>query len=294
MKGIILAGGSGTRLYPITLSVSKQLLPIYDKPLIYYPLSMLMLAGINEILIISTPHDLNNFKKLFGDGSEFGIRLEYAEQPSPDGLAQAFIIGKTFIGSDSVALVLGDNLFYGGGMRKRLISAREKADKGMATIFGYFVSDPERFGIAEFDKGLNVLSVEEKPKNPKSSYAITGLYFFDNRAVEFAECVKPSDRGELEITEVIKQYLEAGDLTIDLLGRGFTWFDTGTTDSLIEASEFVKMIQNHQGIQLSCLEEIAFINGWLSKDKLLERAKTMGKSAYGKHLMNVAEGKIVY
>lgn len=294
MKGIILAGGSGTRLYPITLSVSKQLLPIYDKPLIYYPLSMLMLAGIKEILIISTPSDLPNFKKLFGNGSEFGISLKYAEQPSPDGLAQAFIIGEDFIGEDSVAMVLGDNLFYGGGMRKRLISARVKAEKGTATIFGYFVSDPKRFGIAEFDKNLKVLSVEEKPEHPKSSYAITGLYFFDNRAVKYAKAVKPSERGELEITEVIKQYLEADDLTIDLLGRGFTWFDTGTTDSLIEASQFVKMIQNHQGVQLSCLEEISYINGWLSKEKLIERAKTMGKSAYGKHLMNVAEGKIVY
>ena len=294
MKGIILAGGSGTRLYPITLSVSKQLLPIYDKPLIYYPLSMLMLAGIRDIMIISTPYDLPNFKKLFGNGSDFGINLKYAEQPSPDGLAQAFIIAKDFIGNDSVAMVLGDNLFYGGGIRKRLNQAREKAEKGIATIFGYFVRDPERFGIAEFDDNLKVLSVEEKPKNPKSSYAITGLYFFDNNAVQYAETVKPSERGELEITEVIKKYLESGKLTIDLLGRGFTWFDTGTTDSLIEAAEFVKMIQNHQGIQLSCLEEISYINGWLSKKELISRAEIMGKSPYGKHLINVAEGKIKY
>jgi len=294
MKGIILAGGSGTRLYPLTLSVSKQLLPVYDKPLIYYPLSILMLAGIRDILIISTPTDLPRFKSLFGDGSDFGMRLEYKEQPSPDGLAQAFILGEDFIGGDAVAMVLGDNLFYGGGIRKRLLAATEKAEKGIATIFGYFVSDPERFGIAEFDENLNVLSIEEKPKNPKTSYAITGLYFFDNKASEYAKNVKPSIRGELEITDVIQQYLDKNRLTIDLLGRGFTWFDTGTTDSLVEASQFVRMIENHQGIQLSCLEEIAFINGWLSKEKLIERATAMGKSQYGKHLRNVAEGKIKY
>jgi len=294
MKGIILAGGSGTRLYPLTLSVSKQLLPVYDKPLIYYPLSILMLAGIREILIISTPTDLPRFKSLFGDGSDFGIKLEYKEQPSPDGLAQAFILGEEFIGGDAVAMVLGDNLFYGGGIRKRLLAAADKAEKGVATIFGYFVSDPERFGIAEFDENLNVLSIEEKPKNPKSSYAITGLYFFDNKASEYAKNVKPSIRGELEITDVIQQYLDKNKLTIDLLGRGFTWFDTGTTDSLAEASQFVRMIENHQGIQLSCLEEIAFINGWLSKEKLIGRATAMGKSQYGKHLRNVAEGKIKY
>jgi len=294
MKGIILAGGSGTRLYPLTLSVSKQLLPVYDKPLIYYPLSILMLAGIREILIISTPTDLPRFKSLFGDGSDFGIKLEYKEQPSPDGLAQAFILGEEFIGGDAVAMVLGDNLFYGGGIRKRLLAAADKAEKGVATIFGYFVSDPERFGIAEFDENLNVLSIEEKPKNPKSSYAITGLYFFDNKASEYAKNVKPSIRGELEITDVIQQYLDKNKLTIDLLGRGFTWFDTGTTDSLAEASQFVRMIENHQGIQLSCLEEIAFINGWLSREKLIGRATAMGKSQYGKHLRNVAEGKIKY
>ena len=294
MKGIILAGGSGTRLYPLTLSVSKQLLPVYDKPLIYYPLSILMLAGIREILIISTPTDLPRFKSLFGDGSDFGIKLEYKEQPSPDGLAQAFILGEEFIGGDAVAMVLGDNLFYGGGIRKRLLAAADKAEKGVATIFGYFVSDPERFGIAEFDEDFNVLSIEEKPKNPKSSYAITGLYFFDNKASEYAKNVKPSIRGELEITDVIQQYLDKNELTIDLLGRGFTWFDTGTTDSLAEASQFVRMIENHQGIQLSCLEEIAFINGWLSREKLIGRATAMGKSQYGKHLRNVAEGKIKY
>lgn len=292
MKGIILAGGSGTRLYPLTLSTSKQLLPVYDKPLIYYPLSMLMLAGIKDILIISTPTDLPRFEALLGDGSSFGIHLSYKVQPSPDGLAQAFILGDEFIGDDAVAMVLGDNLFYGGGMRKRLLSAAEKAEKGIATIFGYFVDDPERFGIAEFDADGKVLSVEEKPKIPKSNYAITGMYFFDNRAVEFAKNVKPSERGELEITEVIQQYLDAGDLTIDLLGRGFTWFDTGTVDSLAEATQFVRMIENHQGVQLSCLEEISFINGWLTKEKLLERAKLMGKSAYGKHLINVAENRI--
>jgi glucose-1-phosphate thymidylyltransferase len=294
MKGIILAGGSGTRLYPLTLSVSKQLLPVYDKPLIYYPLSILMLAGIKEILIISTPTDLPRFKSLFGNGGDFGLKLEYKEQPFPDGLAQAFIIGEDFIGDDAVAMVLGDNLFYGGGIRKRLLLAAEKAEKGIATIFGYYVSDPERFGIAEFDESLNVISVEEKPKNPKSSYAITGLYFFDNKASQYAKNVKPSSRGELEITEVIQQYLDAKNLTIDLFGRGFTWFDTGTTESLAEATQFVRMIENHQGMQLSCLEEISFINGWLSKEKLIERANAMGKSQYGKHLKNVAEGKIKY
>ena len=292
MKGIVLAGGSGTRLYPLTLSTSKQLLPVYDKPLIYYPLSMLMLAGIRDILLISTEADLPRFEALLGNGSSFGIHLSYKVQPSPDGLAQAFILGDQFIGNDSVAMVLGDNLFYGGGMRKRLLVAAEKAKNGTATIFGYFVDDPERFGIADFNKDGKVLSVEEKPKNPKSNYAITGMYFFDNRAVEFAKRVKPSKRGELEITEVIKQYLDAGDLTIDLLGRGFTWFDTGTVDSLAEAAQFVRMVENHQGVQLSCLEEISFINGWLTKEKLLERAKLMGKSAYGKHLINVAENRI--
>lgn len=294
MKGIILAGGSGTRLYPLTLSVSKQLLPVYDKPMIYYPLSMLMLAGIRDILIISTPLDTPRFKDLFGDGSKIGLNISYKVQPSPDGLAQAFILGEGFIGDDSVAMVLGDNIFYGGGIRKRLLAARESAEKGVATIFGYYVSDPERFGIAEFDENYNVLSVEEKAIHPKSNYAITGLYFFDRRAVEFAKNVKPSKRGELEITDVIQQYLEAKNLKIDVLGRGFTWFDSGTHDSLAEASEFVRMIENHQGMQLSCLEEISYINGWINKDQLIERAKAMGHSPYGQHLMNVAEGKIVH
>lgn len=294
MKGIVLAGGSGTRLYPLTLSVSKQLLPVYDKPMIYYPLSMLMLAQIRDILIISTPSDTPRFKELFGDGSKIGLNISYKIQPSPDGLAQAFILGDQFIGNDSVAMVLGDNIFYGGGMRKRLLAARESAENGVATIFGYYVSDPERFGIAEFDENYNVLSVEEKAVHPKSNYAITGLYFFDKRAVEFAKKVKPSKRGELEITDVIQQYLDAKTLKIDVLGRGFTWFDSGTHDSLAEASEFVRMIENHQGMQLSCLEEISYINGWISKEELIERAKAMGHSPYGQHLTNVAEGKIIH
>lgn len=294
MKGIILAGGSGTRLYPLTLSVSKQLLPVYDKPMIYYPLSMLMLAGIRDILIISTPADTPRFENLLSDGHSIGLNISYEVQPSPDGLAQAFILGKDFIGKDSVAMVLGDNIFYGGGMRKRLLTAAENASKGTASIFGYFVSDPERFGVAEFDENYKVISVEEKAEHPKSNYAITGMYFFDNRAVQFAENVKPSPRGELEITDIIDQYLKAGDLRIDVLGRGFTWFDTGTHDSLAEATEFVRMIENHQGMQLSCLEEISYINGWINKDQLLVRAKLMGHSPYGQHLRNVAEGKIVH
>jgi len=294
MKGIILAGGSGTRLYPLTISVSKQLLPVYDKPMIYYPLSMLMLAGIRDILIISTPTDTPRFENLLSDGHSIGLNITYKVQPSPDGLAQAFILGKDFIGNDSVAMVLGDNIFYGGGMRKRLLSAADNANKGIASIFGYFVSDPERFGVAEFDENYKVISVEEKAAHPKSNYAITGMYFFDNRAVQFAENVKPSLRGELEITDVINQYLKVGDLRIDVLGRGFTWFDTGTHDSLAEATEFVRMIENHQGMQLSCLEEISYINGWINKEQLLSRAKLMGHSPYGQHLRNVAEGKIVH
>jgi len=262
--------------------------------MIYYPLSMLMLAGIRDILLISTPSDTPRFQALFGNGSKIGLNISYQVQPSPDGLAQAFILGKSFIGNDSVAMVLGDNIFYGGGIRKRLLDAKEKAEKGVATIFGYFVSDPERFGIAEFDKDFKVLSVEEKPEHPKSSYAITGMYFFDKRAPGFAEQVKPSKRGEIEITGVIQQYLDSGDLTIDVLGRGFTWFDTGTHDSLAEATQFVRMIENHQGMQLSCLEEISYINGWITKDQLLAQAKAMGKSPYGEHLQNVAEGKIIH
>lgn len=294
MKGIVLAGGSGTRLYPLTISISKQLLPVYDKPMIYYPISMLMLAGINEILIISTPIDLPIFKKILGNGKNFGVRFEYASQPSPDGLAQAFIIGEKFIGNDSVALILGDNIFYGSGMRKRLINARKNAESGRATLFGYFVSNPQDFGIIEFDKDWKVISIEEKPKYPKSNYAATGMYFYDNRVVEFAKKVRPSLRGELEITSINQMYLDTGNLDVDLLGRGFTWLDTGTHDTLFDAADFVKMIEKRQGIQISCLEEIAYINGWINKETLLERAKQMGKSAYGKYLDVVASDKIIF
>jgi glucose-1-phosphate thymidylyltransferase len=294
MKGIILAGGSGTRLYPLTMSMSKQLLPIYDKPMVYYPLSTLMLSGIRDILIISTPEDLPRFKNMFHSGKEFGLNISYKEQPHPDGLAQAFILGKEFIGNDSVCLILGDNVFFGGGLRKRLINANENAKKGLSTIFGYFVNDPERFGVCEFDKNNKVISVEEKPKNPKSNYAITGLYFFDNNVVKYAEEIKPSRRGELEIIDVIKKYLEHDKISIDILGRGFTWLDTGTHDSLAEATDFVRMMEQKQGIQIACLEEISYINGWMNKDDLLKRAKMMGNSPYGKHLMNVVEDKIVY
>jgi len=294
MKGIILAGGSGTRLYPLTLSVSKQLLPVYDKPMIYYPMSMLMLAGIKDILIISTPLDCNSFKRLFGNGHEFGLNIEYAIQDKPNGLPQAFIIGEKFIGNDSVCLVLGDNIFYGGGMRKRLQTAKVNAEHGEATIFGYFVPDPNRFGIAEFDNNFKVLSIEEKPINPKSQYAITGMYFLDNRAIQFAKNCKPSNRGETEILDVIQQYLNIDNLSIDVLGRGFSWFDCGTHDSLADATDFVRMVETHQGIQLSCLEEISYINGWISKEQLSRRAELMGKSTYGVHLQNVLEGKIIH
>ena len=295
MKGIVLAGGSGTRLYPLTLSVSKQLLPVYDKPMIYYPLSMLMLAGIKDILIISTPTDLPRFQELLGDGEAFGISLKYMVQPKPEGLAQAFIIGGSFIGEDSVAMVLGDNIFYGGGMRKRLISAAKNADElGQATVFGYYVDDPERFGIATFDSNFMVTSIEEKPDVPKTNYAVTGLYFLTNDAVKYAKEAKPSKRGELEITSVLSKYVDQKKLSIEILGRGFTWFDTGTHDSLAEATQFVRMIENHQGLQLSCLEEIGYINGWISKSDLLNAAEKMGKSPYGQHLRIVAEGKIVH
>ena len=294
MKGIILAGGAGTRLYPITMVTSKQLLPIYDKPMIFYPLSTLMMAGIRDILIISTPTDLPNFERLLGDGSQYGINLSYKVQPSPDGLAQAFLIGEEFIGDDTCALVLGDNIFYGNGFRKALKDAVENAEQGMATIFGYYVPDPERFGIVEFDEDGKVLSLEEKPKQPKSNYCVTGLYFYDNRVVEMAKQVKPSDRGELEITDLNKLYLEADSLKVHLFGRGFAWLDTGTIDSLTEASDFVRMIQTRQGIEISAPEEIAYINGWITKDELLESAERYGKSPYGKHLKNVAEGKFVY
>ena len=294
MKGIILAGGSGTRLYPLTKVTSKQLLPIYDKPMIYYPLSTLMLAGIKDILIISTPEDTPRFEELLGDGSKFGIDLSYAVQPSPDGLAQAFIIGEDFIGDDTCAMVLGDNIFYGSYFRRNLADAVKAAEEGYATIFGYYVKDPERFGIVEFDKNRNVVSVEEKPQHPKSNYCITGLYFYDNRVVKMAKQVKPSARGELEITDLNRLYLNEGKLKVELLGRGFAWLDTGTMDSLMEASVFVQTVQNRQGVVISAPEEIAYMEGLISKEQLLESAKMYGKSPYGEHLMIVAEGKFVY
>lgn len=294
MKGIILAGGSGTRLYPLTKVTSKQLLPIYDKPMIYYPLSTLMLAGIKDILIISTPDDTPRFEELLGDGSKFGINLSYAVQPSPDGLAQAFLIGEEFIGDDTCAMVLGDNIFYGSYFRKNLADAVKAAEKGYATIFGYYVKDPERFGIVEFDKNRNVVSVEEKPQHPKSNYCITGLYFYDNRVVKMAKQVKPSARGELEITDLNRLYLNEGKLKVQLLGRGFAWLDTGTMDSLMEASVFVQTVQNRQGVVISAPEEIAYMEGLITKEQLLESAKLYGKSPYGEHLKIVADGKFVY
>lgn len=292
MKGIILAGGSGTRLYPLTMVTSKQLLPVYDKPMIYYPLSTLMLAGIRDILIISTPTDLPNFERLLGDGSRYGINLSYEVQPSPDGLAQAFLIGEKFIDGDSCAMVLGDNIFYGSGLKKHLREAATR-EKG-ATVFGYYVDDPERFGIVEFDENGKAISLEEKPKNPKSNYCVTGLYFYDNRVVEMAKKVKPSARGELEITDLNKLYLEDDTLNVVTLGRGYAWLDTGTMDALAEATEFVKVIENRQGIQISAVEEIAYKNGWISREKLIESAEKYGKSPYGEHLKKVAEGKIMY
>lgn len=294
MKGIVLAGGSGTRLYPLTRVTSKQLLPIYDKPMIYYPLSTLMLAGIRDILIISTPEDTPRFEELLGDGSKLGINLSYAVQPSPDGLAQAFIIGEEFIGDDTCAMVLGDNIFYGGYFRKNLADAVKNAKNGYATIFGYYVKDPERFGIVEFDKNRNVVSVEEKPDHPKSNYCITGLYFYDNRVSKLAKQVTPSARGELEITDLNRMYLNGGKLKVQLLGRGFAWLDTGTMDSLMEASTFVQTVQNRQGVVISAPEEIAYYEGWISKEQLLESAKLYGKSPYGEHLKVVAEGKLVF
>lgn len=294
MKGIILAGGSGTRLYPLTKVTSKQLLPIYDKPMIYYPLSTLMLAGIKDILIISTPEDTPRFEELLGDGSKFGIDLSYAVQPSPDGLAQAFIIGEDFIGDDTCAMVLGDNIFYGSYFRKNLADAVKAAEEGYATIFGYYVKDPERFGIVEFDKNRNVVSVEEKPQHPKSNYCITGLYFYDNRVVKMAKQVKPSARGELEITDLNRLYLNEGKLKVQLLGRGFAWLDTGTMDSLMEASTFVQTVQSRQGVVISAPEEIAYMEGLITKEQLLESAELYGKSPYGEHLKIVAEGKFVY
>ncbi len=292
MKGIILAGGSGTRLYPLTMVTSKQLLPVYDKPMIYYPLSTLMLAGIRDILIISTSMDIGNFERLLGDGSNFGINLSYKIQPSPDGLAQAFIIGEDFIAGDSCAMVLGDNIFYGSGLGRHLKEAASA--KNGATIFGYYVDDPERFGIVEFDENGKAVSIEEKPEHPKSNYCVTGLYFYDNRVVEMAKKVKPSKRGELEITDLNKMYLEEGNLNVITLGRGYAWLDTGTIDALADATEFVRVIENRRGIKISAIEEIAYKNGWIPKDKLLESAELYGKSAYGKHLKQVANGKILY
>lgn len=294
MKGIILAGGSGTRLYPLTKVTSKQLLPIYDKPMIYYPLSTLMLAGIRDILIISTPADTPRFEELLGDGHQFGINLSYEVQPSPDGLAQAFIIGKEFIGNDTCAMILGDNIFYGGGFRNILQDAVRNAENGYATIFGYYVKDPERFGIVEFDKDKNVLSVEEKPKEPKSNYCITGLYFYDNRSVQMAEQVKPSWRGELEITDMNRLYLDEGKLKVQILGRGFAWLDTGTMESLIEAATFVQTVQNRQGVVISAPEEVAYYENWINKEELIASAKLYGKSHYGEHLMRVAEAKLIF
>ena len=294
MKGIILAGGAGTRLYPLTMVTSKQLLPVYDKPMIYYPLSTLMLAGIQDILIISTPADLPNFKRLLGNGGQYGVRFSYAEQPSPDGLAQAFIIGESFIGQDCCAMILGDNIFYGNGLTRLLSSAVENASQGVATIFGYYVDDPERFGIMELDGDGNVLSLEEKPSEPKSNYCITGLYFYDNRCIELAKQVKPSARGELEITSLNELYLQSGSLRAEVMGRGFAWLDTGTFDSLVDAADFVKTIERRQGIQISAPEEIAYRKGWISREALLAAAEKYGKSPYGTHLHRVAEGRIRY
>ena len=291
MKGIVLAGGSGTRLYPLTMVTSKQLLPIYDKPMIYYPLSVLMLAGIREILIISTPHDLPNFERLLGDGSRYGLKLSYKVQPSPDGLAQAFILGEEFIDGDSCAMVLGDNIFYGAGLTAHLQKAAQ--NETGATVFGYYVDDPERFGVVEFDANGKAISLEEKPAYPKSNYAVTGLYFYDNKVCEYAKSLKPSARGELEITDLNKIYLENDALSVVTLGRGYAWLDTGTVDSLNEAAEFVKAVQNRAGIPVSVLEEIAYNNGWIDKEHLLNSAKAYGKAPYGQYLQKVADGKII-
>ncbi len=289
MKGIVLAGGSGTRLYPITKGVSKQLLPVFDKPMVYYPISTLMLAGIRDILIISTPQDLPGFKRLLGDGSDYGVRFTYAEQPSPDGLAQAFIIGKEFIGDDTVCLVLGDNIFHGAGFSATLSEAVRKADEGKATVFGYWVDDPERYGVAEFDHEGNCLSIEEKPEHPKSNYAVVGLYFYPNKVVDVAAHIKPSARGELEITTVNQEFLHAGELKVQTLQRGFAWLDTGTHDSLAEASIYVEVLEKRQGLKIACLEGIAYRQGWISREKMIELAKPMLKNQYGKYLMKVID-----
>lgn len=291
MKGIILAGGSGTRLYPLTSVTSKQLLPVYDKPMVYYPLSVLMMAGIKDILIVSTPTDLPNFKRLLGDGFQFGVSLSYAEQPSPDGLAQAFVIGERFIAGEPCALVLGDNIFYGNGLSRHLKAAVARAEGG-ATVFGYHVDDPERFGVVEFDEDYNAISIEEKPEHPKSNYAVTGLYFYDSRVCELAKKVKPSARGELEITDLNRMYLEDGTLSVVTLGRGYAWLDTGTMESLYEAGEFVRVVERSQDLPVCVPEEIAFENGWIGRDELVSAAERYGKSAYGQHLRRVAEGKI--
>lgn len=291
MKGIILAGGSGTRLYPLTMVTSKQLLPIYDKPMIYYPMSVLMSAGIREILIISTEQDLPRFQELLGDGRSFGLQLSYAVQPSPDGLAQAFLIGEEFIGTDSVAMILGDNIFSGHGLRKRLQTAVERTKDGMATIFGYYVDDPERFGIVEFDSGGNVISIEEKPTQPKSNYCVTGLYFYDSRVTEYAKKLKPSERGELEITDLNRMYLEQGSLKVEVLGQGFTWLDAGTHESLTDATNFVKTMETHQHRKIGCLEEIAYLNGWISREVLQRICEDYKQNQYGQYLKDVIDGK---
>ena len=292
MKGIILAGGSGTRLYPLTTVTSKQLLPVYDKPMVYYPLSVLMMAGIRDILLISTPKDLPNFERLLGDGSRYGVRLSYKVQPSPDGLAQAFLLGEEFIGGDTCALVLGDNIFYGNGLGRVLRGTVRDAEAGRSSVFGYYVDDPERYGVVDFDESGRAVSIEEKPAHPRSNYAVTGLYFYDRRVVEYAKQVRPSARGELEITDLNRMYLEDGSLRVRTLGRGYAWLDTGTMDSLFEAGEFVRTVQRAQGLPIAVVEEIAYQNGWISREELLESARRYGKSPYGRHLQGIADGDI--